>query len=163
MARTRIRQKTQLSNSDTYEDNIDFAGSAPSSDVLEQDLNDIRTQLQKLTEATGVENADWYDTPKLPVKAHVDMTSPVVLAGQPIDVGLNYSPGNPYDLQVFLNGDLLFPSEVVDGALVGDSNDYQEVDNDENLVPVLAGTDGRKIILNFDLEQGDILQFKFRD
>lgn len=119
---------------------------------VERDLNFIRTQLRKLNQ-----KPHWYSDPAgQPVDMYSSAVTASVTAGTPIDVGGNYNAGIPYDLKVYLNGSLLFPSDIESDTIVA-QHDYQELDNSNNLVDV--GQVGRKIELNFNLFPGDILQF----
>jgi hypothetical protein len=119
---------------------------------LERDLNHIRTQLRKLN---GTD--DWFDNPvDQGINAFSTATGTSVTAGTPIDVGANYEAGPPYDLSVYLNGDLLAPS-LITGNSITTQRDYQEVDEDDVLVE--EGEIGRKIILNFDILSGDVFHF----
>jgi hypothetical protein len=119
---------------------------------LERDLNHIRTQLRKLN---GTD--DWFDNPSnLPVNAFFSSTGVAGPAGTILDVGANFEAGTPFELSVYLNGNLLNPS-VISGNTITDQYDYQEMDSEENLVEV--GDIGRKIQINFDILSGDIFQF----
>jgi len=119
---------------------------------LQRDMNHIRTQLRKLNQ-----QPNWYDDPaELPVYMFATSTSVAIAAGTAIDVGANYNAGTPFDLNVYLNGELLLPS-VITGNAITTQYDYQELDQAEALVEV--GDVGRKIAINFDLVSGDVLQF----
>jgi hypothetical protein len=119
---------------------------------LQRDLDHIRTQLRLLNQ-----KPNWYDPPAAqPVSLYGYSTSSAIPAGTAIDVGGDYDAGAPYDLSVFLNGQILQPSEIVSNAIVT-QYDYQEVDAAGNLVE--AGDVGRKIKINFNIVSGDLLQF----
>lgn len=119
---------------------------------LERDLNHIRSQLKILSNLDG----SWYDTPvNKPVYVYRTSTTATKEAGVAIDVGFNFDAGDPFDLSVYLNGQLLTPSIVSGGAILT-QNDYQECDSQGNLVN--PGQIGRTIKINFALYLGDILQ-----
>ena len=119
---------------------------------LERDLNHIRSQLKILSNLDG----SWYDTPvNKPVYVYRTSTTVAKEAGVAIDVGFNFDAGDPFDLSVYLNGQLLTPSIVSGGAILT-QNDYQECDSQGNLVN--PGQIGRTIKINFALYLGDILQ-----
>lgn len=161
MTRTRLRQLEQLRSSENYNDGYDqsLAETDPNQ-ILENDLNHIRSQLRLLNNPSSpTGTANWYDQP---VAEPIDMFNTqievgTISAGIAIDVGGNYAAGAPYDLSVYLNGNLLLPSTIIAGPSVSDSNDYQEVDASGALV--MTGQVGRKIKTNFDIIPGDILQF----
>ncbi len=58
MARTFIRQDTQIRNSDVYDDTLTMSGAETSSEHIEDDLNYIRTQLKTVNGQTN-----WFDAP----------------------------------------------------------------------------------------------------
>jgi hypothetical protein len=131
-----------------------------SNETLESDLNFIRSQLRLLNDVNNPTGSDnWYDPPSdLAINMfNSQVGSATTLTNTAIDVGGNYITGTPYDLSVYLNGNLLIPSVIGVGPTIIDLNDYQEVDASGNLVEV--GEVGRKIKLNFELIPGDILQF----
>lgn len=119
---------------------------------LERELNHIRTQLKKLNQTSS-----WYEIGNIiPAYAYSSKTQVSVSEGTAVDVGFTYDAGDPYDLQVFLNGEQLIPS-TISGTTVTTENDYQELDNDETNVS--DGNPGRKVAFNFDILAGDVLQF----
>jgi len=59
MARSMLRQFTQVSGSLTYDDTLDMAYATVSGLDLETDLNYIRSQLKNIIDKTN-----WYDTPR---------------------------------------------------------------------------------------------------
>jgi hypothetical protein len=119
---------------------------------LERDLNHIRTQLKKLNK-----KPNWFDDPAdLPVDMFSYSTSIAIASGTPTDVGGDYDAGTPYDLSVYLNGDLLLPSEILGNTIVT-QNDYQELKSDDSLAE--SGDIGRKVEFNFNIVSGDIIRF----
>lgn len=119
---------------------------------VERDLNHIRTQIRKIAQTSN-----WYDPPETHgVNAFFSSTSTAISSGNSIDVGGNFDAGSPYDLSVFLNGELLMPS-TISGGSVTTEYDYQELDDNDDLVG--SGEVGGKIAINFDIVSGDVLQF----
>jgi hypothetical protein len=116
---------------------------------LDRDLNHVRTQVKKL-----VKRDHWYQSPIDPVSVYCSKITPAVSAQTPIDVGGIFDAGTPYDLNVFLNGALLLPSEISGNTVVVE-RDYQELDSSNS--PIETGA-GRKIAINFDISPGDIIQ-----
>ena len=154
MSRTRIRQAEQVISTKDYDDTKTMANAeaTPGQQTVEDDLNYIRTQLRLLGEGSK-----WYDAP---ANQALDMSSSStgspVAAQEPIDVGANYDAGEPHELSVYLNGELLAPS-TVSSSVITVERDYQEVDENGDLVE--SGEVGRKIRVNFPLISGDILRF----
>ena len=159
MSRTRLRQIEQIINSETYDDQKTMANaeSNPGTLNIEDDLNYIRTQLRILNDPNNGGTTNWHDEPVgLPVDAFFNQTSAAVTALTAINVGGNFDAGEPYDLNVYLNGDLLVPS-LITGSTITTERDYQEVD--EEGTNVSTGNTGRQVKINFDIVSGDILQF----
>ena len=159
MSRTRLRQVEQIINSETYDDQKTMANaeSNPGTLNIEEDLNFIRTQLRILNDPTNGGTTNWYDEPVgTALNAYFNATSTPSLSGDAIDVGGNYDAGEPYELNVYLNGQLLMPS-LITGTTITTQRDYQEIDEDGNNVS--TGSTGRKIRPNIDIVSGDVLQF----
>jgi hypothetical protein len=86
---------------------------------------------------------------------HNFQIEPATPQGSYIEVGAAFNAGAPYDLNVYLNGNLLLPSLITGGAITT-QNDYQECDSSNNYVE--SGV-GEKIQINLDIMAGDVIQF----
>jgi hypothetical protein len=160
MSRSRLGQLEEFRSSEYYNDGYDMLDAESSNKTLESDLNFIRSQLRLLNDVNSPTGSDkGYDVPSdLSVNMYSSqIESGTISVGTAIDVGGNYITGTPYDLSVYLNGNLLVPSVIGAGPTIVETNDYQEVDVNGNLVEV--GEVGRKIKVNYELTAGDIVQF----
>ena len=70
---------------------------------LDRDLNHVRTQLKKLNHANH-----WWNNPTMNgVSMFSSQTRTAIFAGELIDVGGIYNAGDPFDLNIYLNGELI--------------------------------------------------------
>lgn len=122
---------------------------------LLRDLDFIRTQLRKLTQKTN-----WYDDPlNDPTENYELVTGSAISAGTDIILSSSktFDAGEPYTFKVYLNGVLQLPS-TVSSNVVTTSNDYDERDSTQ---PVGLGETGDRIRFNFDIDDTDLIQFKW--
>lgn len=122
---------------------------------LRRDLDFIRTQLRVLNQKTN-----WYDTPLGAASAEYQMiTGQTVAADGYVVLESNFDAGEPYSLEVYLNGALLLPSLVSTASqAITTQNDYTEWSNSQ---PVGSGQLGTRIQIHFPLTTNDILQFRW--
>lgn len=122
---------------------------------LRRDLDFIRTQLRILNQKTN-----WYDTPLGAAVAQYHLvTGETVAAEDHVALSSNFDAGEPYSLEVYLNGTLLLPSLVsVASHQIVIQNDYTEWSNSQ---PVGTGEAGSRIQIHFPLTTNDILQFRW--
>lgn len=122
---------------------------------LRRDLDFIRTQLRILNQKTN-----WYDTPLAAASPQYYLyTGQTVNADGYVALDSNFDAGQPYSLEVYLNGTLLLPSLVSTSSnTITTQNDYTEWSNSQ---PVGTGQLGTRIQIHFPLTINDILQFRW--
>jgi hypothetical protein len=122
---------------------------------LRRDLDFIRTQLRKLNQ-----KPNWFDDPLADPTENYELKTGTAYAANTdiiLSGGKTFDAGEPYTFKVYLNGQLMLPSTVSSNVVVL-SHDYIERDSTQ---PVGIGEVGDRVRFVFDIENTDILQFKW--